>query len=166
MWSAIAAHYRGNAWVAGYDLLNEPTGAPNDQAVITALKNLYTAVRAADPDHLIFMEGTWNHWNWGMLPNPASVGWTNVVYEMHEYQWSNQTVSGVEAGADTQVNDFNNHKSYSVPAYIGEFNAFGTGTPAWQYVVNAFNNAGMSWSSWSYKATHGSQPGQLGPLRS
>ena len=26
MWSAIAAHYRGNAWVAGYDLLNEPTG--------------------------------------------------------------------------------------------------------------------------------------------
>ena len=115
MWSAIAAHYRGNAWVAGYDLLNEPTGAPNDPAVTNALKSLYTAVRAVDPDHMIFMEGTWNHWNWNMLPNPASVGWTNVVYEMHEYQY-NTTDANVQKGADNQVTDFNNHKSsYGVP---------------------------------------------------
>ncbi len=159
MWSAIAAHYRGNAWIAGYDLLNEPTGTPNDQAVINSLKSLYTTVRAADPDHMIFMEGTWNHWNWDMLPNPASVGWTNVVYEMHEYQY-NTTSANVQKGADNQVTDFNNHRaSYGVPCYIGEFNAFGSSaadTPTWQHVVSDFNNAGMSWSSWSYKATHGS----------
>ena len=155
MWTAIAAHYRGNPWIAGYDLLNEPSGAPSNQAVITQLGNLYNAVRAVDPSHIIFMEGTWGNWDWGMLPNPSSAGWTNVVYEMHEYQWSNETIAGVEAGADNQVIDYNNHLSYNVPAYIGEFNAFGTGTPAWQYVINDFNNAGMSWSVWSYKATHG-----------
>ena len=163
MWSAIAAHYNGNAWVAGYDLLNEPSGAPNNAAVITALNGLYSTVRAADSNHIIFMEGTFGStWGWGNLPNPSSEGWTNVVYEMHEYQWNNETVAGVEQGAANQVSDFNNHASYNVPAYIGEFNAFGTGTAAWQTVVNDFNNANMSWSSWSYKATHGAAPDSWG----
>ena len=154
MWSAIAAHYRGNAWVAGYDLLNEPTGTPSNAAVLTALKSLYTAVRAADPDHMIFMEGTWGNWNWDMLPSPSSVGWTNVVYEMHEYQY-NTTDANVQKGADNQVSDFDNHKSsYGVPCYIGEFNDFNYGD-AWAHSVGVFNGDGMSWSSWSYKATHG-----------
>jgi autotransporter-associated beta strand protein len=153
MWSAIAAHYNGNAWVAGYDLLNEPTGAPSNQAVVTQLSSLYTAVRAADPYHIIFMEGTGGSTGWEQLPNPSSVGWTNVVYEMHEYERTNPTASSVKAGADSQVADFTNNKSYNVPAYIGEFNALGTGNPVWQYMVSDFNNAGMNWSAWTYKTT-------------
>jgi hypothetical protein len=34
------------------------------------------------------MERAYGSWNWSMLPNPAQFGWTNVVYEMHEYQWA------------------------------------------------------------------------------
>ena len=155
MWSAIAAHYRGNAWVAGYDLLNEPSGAPSNQAVVTQLDNLYTAVRAVDPDHMIFMEGTFgNPWGWKELPSPSSQGWTNVVYEMHEYQY-NTTDANVQKGADNQVSDFNSHKaSDGVPCYIGEFNDFNY-ADAWTHSVSVFNANGMSWSSWSYKATHG-----------
>ena len=156
MWSAIAAHYKGNPGVAAYDLLNEPSGVSSTSTVWPVLNTLYQAVRAADPDHIVIMEGTFGNWNWSMLPSPAMYSWTNVVYEMHEYQWSNETVGGVESGAANQVTDFNNHKSWNVPAYIGEFNAFGTGTPAWQVVVNDFNGDKMNWSSWSYKATHGS----------
>lgn len=156
MWSAIAAHFKGNAGVAAYDLLNEPSGVSSTSTVWPVLNTLYQAVRAADPDHIVIMEGTFGNWNWSMLPSPGTYGWTNVVYEMHEYQWSNETASGVESGAANQVTDFNNHKSWNVPAYIGEFNAFGTGTPAWQVVVNDFNNDKMNWSAWSYKATHGS----------
>lgn len=33
MWWQIANHYKGNATVAGYDLINEPIGAPNSSAV-------------------------------------------------------------------------------------------------------------------------------------
>jgi endoglucanase len=162
MWSAIAAHYNGNAWIAGYDLLNEPSGAPSNDAVITQLENLYTTVRAADPTHIIFMEGTFgNPWGWGSLPDPASEGWTNVVYEMHEYQYAG-TVAAVETGAENQVIDFNNHKSWNVPDYIGEFNAFGTGTSTWQDVVDDFNDDNISWSSWSYKAIHGAAPDSWG----
>jgi endoglucanase len=69
-------------------------------------------VRSADPNHIVIMEGTWGSWNWSMLPPPSQYGWTNVVYEMHEYQY-NQSESVVEQGSTNQVNDFNNHASYN-----------------------------------------------------
>jgi aryl-phospho-beta-D-glucosidase BglC (GH1 family) len=161
MWWQIANHYKGNATVAGYDLLNEPTGAPNNSDVINAYVSLYNSVRSADPSHIIFIEGTWGNWDWSMLPSPSSEGWTNVVYEMHEYQY-NGTEAQVEQGSTNQVNDFHNHSSYNVPGYIGEFNDFGYGASAWNFSLNAYNGAGLSWSMWSYKATHGLNPDSWG----
>ena len=163
LWQTIAAHFAGNPAVAGYDLMNEPMGAPNRSAVWSAYDTLYRAIRVVDPDHIIIMEGTYGSWNWSMLPNPATYGWTNVVYEMHEYQWgSTSNPSGVMAGIDNQVNDFRNHHSWNVPAYIGEFNAFGTGTATWKYAAQRFNTDDMSWSVWSYKAIHGAPPDSWG----
>jgi endoglucanase len=161
MWWQIASHYKGNATVAGYDLINEPTGAPNNQAVWTAYNNLYNSVRSADPGHMIFMEGAFNQWNWSMLPPPSQYGWTNVVYQMHEYQF-NGSQAQVEAGSTNQVNDFKNHSSWNVPGYIGEFNDFGYGSSAWQFSLNAYNNGGLSWTMWAHKATHGLNPDSWG----
>jgi aryl-phospho-beta-D-glucosidase BglC (GH1 family) len=161
MWWEIANHYKGNATVAGYDLLNEPTGAPSNSAVISAYQSLYSSVRSADPSHIIFIEGTWGNWDWSMLPNPSTEGWTNVVYEMHEYQY-NGTEAQVEQGSTNQVNDFYSHSNYNVPGYIGEFNDFGYGAAAWQFSTNAYNAAGLSWTMWSYKATHGLNPDSWG----
>ena len=161
MWWEIANHYNGNPTVAGYDLINEPTGAPNNQAVINAQNDLYQTVRSADPNHIVIMEGTWGSWNWSMLPSPTQYGWTNVVYEMHEYQY-NQSEAVVEQGSTNQVNDFNNHASYNVPGYVGEFNDFGYGAGAWQFSTNAYNNAGLSWTMWAYKATDGLIPDSWG----
>jgi endoglucanase len=161
MWWEIANHYNGNPTVAGYDLLNEPTGAPNNQAVINAQNDLYQSVRSADPNHIVIMEGTWGNWDWSMLPAPSQYGWTNVVYEMHEYQY-NQSEAVVEQGSTNQVNDFNNHASYDVPGYIGEFNDFAYGAGAWQFSTNAYNNAGLAWTMWAYKATDGLIPDSWG----
>jgi len=163
LWQTIAAHFEGNPAVAGYDLMNEPMGAPSTLAVWRAYDTLYQAIRTVDPDHIIFMEGTFGNWNWSMLPNPAAFGWTNVVYEMHEYQWnSTSDPNGVKAGIDNQVRDFKNHRSWNVPAYIGEFNVFGTGSPTWKYAIQQFNANDMSWSVWSYKAIHGAPPDSWG----
>ena len=161
MWWEIASHYNGNPTVAGYDLINEPTGAPNNQAVINAQNELYQSVRSADPNHIVIMEGTWGNWDWSMLPAPSTYGWTNVVYEMHEYQY-NQSEAVVEGGSTNQVNDFNNHASYDVPGYIGEFNDFAYGAGAWQFSTNAYNNAGLAWTMWAYKATDGLIPDSWG----
>ena len=162
MWWQIANHYKGNPTIAGYDLLNEPTGAGNNnQAVINAQNSLYQTVRSADPDHIVIMEGTWGSWDWNMLPSPSQYGWTNVVYEMHEYQY-NKSQAIVQQGSTNQVDDFNNHASYNVPGYIGEFNDFGYGAGTWQFTTNAWNNAGLSWTMWAYKATDGLIPDSWG----
>ena len=161
LWWQIANHYKGVSTVAGYDLINEPTGAPNAQAVWNAYNSLYQSVRSADPDHMIFLEGAFGSWNWSMLPAPSTYGWTNVVYEMHEYQY-NSTPAQVEQGSTNQVNDFNNHASWNVPGYIGEFNDFGFGPSVWAFSQNAYSNAGLSWTMWSYKATHGLVPDSWG----
>jgi endoglucanase len=162
MWRQIANHFKGNPTIAGYDLINEPIGTPSNDAAVNAQDSLYKTVRSADPDHMVFMEGTWGSWNWSMLPPPSQHGWTNVVYEMHEYQYANSGSAGVEAGADRQVADFNAHASWNVPGFIGEFNDFGNDAATWQYTVDAYNKAGLSWTMWSYKATHGLLPDSWG----
>jgi endoglucanase len=161
MWWEIANHYNGNPTVAGYDLINEPTGAPSNTAVINAYVSLYNSVRSADANHMIFIEGTWGNWDWSMLPSPASEGWTNVVYEMHEYQY-NGSESQVEQGSTNQVNDFNNHSSYDCPGYIGEFNDMYNVSSVWNFSVDAYNAAGLSWTMWAYKSTNALNPSNWG----
>lgn len=150
----IAAHYTGNPNVAAYDLLNEPMNAPGNQAAVDAQNSIFNAVRSQDPTHICIFEGTFGSWNWDMLPPPSTFGWTNVIYEMHEYQWSG-TASAVENGAVNQVNQFKNHASWNVPGYIGEFNDFANGTDVWQFTANQYNNNNLSWTVWAYKSTKG-----------
>jgi len=83
------------------------------------------------------------------------------MYEMHEYQWNDTSnPAGVEAGTNNQVSDFQNHASYDVPDYVGEFNDFGTGSSTWQYTLEQYDNNNISWSFWSYKATAGTASSQ------
>jgi len=161
MWWQIANHFKGNPTVAGYDLINEPVGTPSSDTVLNLYNQLYQSIRSVDPSHMIIMEGTWGNWNWSMLPNPNVFGWTNVAYQMHEYQF-NGSQAQVQQGSTNQVNDFNNHASYNVPGYVGEFNDFGFGAGTWQFTTNAWNAAGLSWSMWSYKATQGLIPSSWG----
>jgi len=72
LWWQIANHYNGNATVAGYDLINEPTGAPNSNAVWTLYNSLYNSIRSVDTAHTIYMEGAYGSWNWSMLPSPST----------------------------------------------------------------------------------------------
>ena len=162
MWSQIAAHYRGTPAVAGYDLINEPDGTTSTADVWPAYASLYTTVRSVDPAHMVIMEGTFGNWDWDMLPSPSTYGWTNIVYSMHEYVWNNITVSNVEAGSDGQVADFYSHQSWSVPDYVGEWNDMGQGAACYDYSINDYNQAGISWSMWAYKATAGTVPNGWG----
>jgi hypothetical protein len=110
---------------------------------------------------MIIMEGTFDSWDWSMLPNPATYGWTDVAYEMHEYEYGGDTAK-VEQGSQNQVNDFNNHKSWNVPDYIGEFNDMANGAACWDYSLNLYDSNGINWTMWSYKATQGLLPNNWG----
>jgi aryl-phospho-beta-D-glucosidase BglC (GH1 family) len=150
LWEAIAAHYRGQPGVAGYDLINEPNGASSDQERWALQDRFYKAIRTIDADHMIFIEAIWWLVN---LPQPSQFGWTNVVYECHHYDWDHQTdVAAQKAGADAKVTDFTSHASYGVPFYLGEFNFFGL-PDAWKYGIEQWDHAGISWTTWSYRAS-------------
>ena len=153
LWKLVAGHYRGNPAVAGYDTLNEP----GEKAGTTTTRHwefynqMYNAIRSVDPDHIVIMESCWGT---GNLPNPSTYGWTNVVYEYHNYPWGNETdekLDALKSSVDSFVNSVNN-ANYGVPTFVGEFTCFEAWN-AWAYWPEKFNQAGYHYTSWTYK-TH------------
>jgi len=164
LWQRIAEHYRGNTAVAGYDLINEPApprGTPKD-AVWGIYDRLYRAIRAVDPEHMIFIEDTFGSWSLDMLPSPRQFGWANVVYESHVYPWQRnhpgmpQPDAAVEA-ASRAIRDLAEHAVWDVPGYIGEFNGLNAMPGAFAAMVRAFDTARMSWTAWTYKSSDNGQ---------
>lgn len=103
LWGLVAEHFAGNTNVAGYDLLNEPGGA-SGSTQWDYYDVLYDAVRAADPDHMIFIEAVWEGYD---LPSPSQYDWTNVVYEYHHYNWEGNNQSNKSF---TGSNGFSAHR--------------------------------------------------------
>jgi aryl-phospho-beta-D-glucosidase BglC (GH1 family) len=163
LWQRIAQRYVGNPAVAGYDILNEPVGAPNRWGLMNVYNRLYQKIRAVDPDHVIFMEACWSGWDWGndgtwkfihwemgVLQPPGDRGWTNVVYSLHQYDSGRGSI-------DNRVQDYLSKLSWNVPCHIGEFNTFGD-NDAFIYAVDQFNSNDISWNMWSYKAVREYRP--------
>ena len=160
LWALVAEHFAGESNVAGYDLLNEPTRA-SGATQWDYYDVLYKAVREADPDHMIFIEATWEPNN---LPSPEDYGWENVVYEYHHYNWDYNDQSNKSFYTFKKLLG-NTHK---VPSLIGEFNAWGdsrrstgkrdqTDLEANAGVLEFYNGEGWHWTTWTYKV--------VGPLR-
>ena len=154
LWALVAEHFAGESNVAGYDLLNEPTRA-SGATQWDYYDVLYKAVREADPDHMIFIEATWEPNN---LPSPEDYGWENVVYEYHHYNWDYNNQSNKSFYTFKKLLG-NTHK---VPVLIGEFNAWGdsrrstgkrdqTDLEANAGVLEFYNGEGWHWTTWTYK---------------
>lgn len=169
-WREMAKHYKNNPWVVGYDLLNEPFGAPTPQVLADLYDRLYDVIRAEDANHLIVMEGIWD---WDTLPSPAAYNWQNVMYEFHYYcpripepQDQDDPVpvlgqtcadygspafrlSFQEAFIQSKITT-SLQNTYNVPALIGEFSAY-EHKSVWELYTQTFNAQKWSWTSWSYK---------------
>ncbi len=162
IWRKIAEHYQGNPAVAAYDLLNEPSDAPSLGALWTVYDRIFREIRQVDPDHMITVEGCINtrigkqdiHWGWEALPHPDFFGWKNIIYQMHHYEWDWNDAAKQRKGVDFQVSEWKKANSLGVPMLMGEFNLMAS-EDAWHYALEQFNSAGVSWTFWSYKATHG-----------
>ena len=80
LWEQLAAHYRGNAWVAGYNPINEPCD-PEHHRLPAFYDRIERAVRAVDPDHILWLDGNTFAMEWKgferILPN--------CVYALHDY---------------------------------------------------------------------------------
>lgn len=154
MWTKLASRYKGNPVVAAYDIMNEPQNnngysganawAPGSADALSrtysVYDQMYKVIRAVDPDHVVSMEAIWDR---SCVPDPATYGWKNLMYQMHVYDTSTSSI-------DQRVSDLQYFKSqYGVAAYAGEFNC----EPNEEYAMTKFNNAGINWSTWAYKGS-------------
>lgn len=160
LWYRIAQRYRGNPVVAGYDLLNEPfctyrytTSIPENELhsmLWDIYNNAYNVIRSVDPDHVIIMEAVWDPWD---LPDPSVYGWTNVMYQYHNYYYGDyDNANGQQVASLQNKVNLILSQNYNVPSMMGEFNLFNN-LSAWQQGLQILNNSGLSWTMWTYKVT-------------
>ncbi len=97
-WAHVAAYFRGNPDVLGYELLNEPfpgtiwetcllpvIGCPAADARITALyRKVDAAIRAVDPSTLVWYEPN-GLFGLGAVTDLGSIGDPNAGFAFHDY---------------------------------------------------------------------------------
>lgn len=143
VWRRLAAHYRNEPIVLGYDLLNEPIPHfPQLQQYNKDLEPMYrkivAAVRQVDRNHVVILGGAQWDTNFKVFGQPFDA---NAMYTFHKY-WSATDVSVIQ-----QYIDFRD--KYHVPIWLGES---GENKDEW---IAAFtktleaNHAG--WCFWPYK---------------
>jgi len=143
IWKRIAAHYRDNPAILGYDLLNEPIPHfPQLQKYNPALEPLFrritAAVRSVDPNHIIILGGAQWDSNFKVFGAPFD---KNVVYTFHKY-WTAPTKEVIQ-----EYLDFRDR--YQAPIWLGES---GENTDEWiQKFTRVLEENQIGWAFWPYK---------------
>lgn len=149
LWSVIAARYKDNPVVAAYDIMNEPQNnsgyegehsydpwqSESWEMTNQIYDHMIKAIREIDSRHVITVEGIWRVSN---LPDPATVGWENVMYQTHLYDDDANFEIQTQAMADTVA-------KYGVAGYIGEFQNLNG--------IEMCQVRNLNWTTWTYKGT-------------
>lgn len=162
IWTKVAEHYAGNPVIAGYDVLNEPyceyryttSRSANElhEILWDVYDRAYEAIRAVDPDHMVIFEAVWDPSD---LPNPEDMGWENVMYEYHNYMYGDYSnLNGEQISSMKKKLGLIKAANYNVPSYMGEFCYFDS-LEAWDEGLALLNEAGIHWTTWTYKTTSG-----------
>lgn len=148
-WVRVAARYRDEPAVAGYDLINEQVAAPNDE-LVALYDRIYKAIRAVDDRHVIILQDGLHGLH--RLPHPSRMGWSNVMYSFHYYPQTE--LDGVQADGRTFLK-YNRVALYGgVPLLAGEFNTMDIrhgGADSFRRYADAFDYFGWPWTFWTFK---------------
>ena len=157
IWRAIAEHYKGNVWVAGYNLMNEPAD-PTGQVVGPVYERLMNAVREIDPDHIVYLDGNTYSTDFSMFGEPAP----NTVYTLHDYVAAGLGRSPVYE-KQIAVDKFLERSAYArrtgTPLLVGEFAPIYQNDESVDVLrrqilddqLDIYREHGVSWTSWMYK---------------
>ena len=143
IWKRIAEHYRNDATVLGYDLLNEPIPHyPRLQIYNSKLepvyKKLVAAVRNVDTHHVVILGGAQWDTNFSVFGAPFD---KNMMYTFHKY-WMPPVEDAVKPYVEFRA-------KYNVPIWMGES---GENTDEWIGQFRALlDKDEISWTFWPYK---------------
>jgi endoglucanase len=144
LWKALAAHYRDEAAILGYDLLNEPISPYSDEIYLNPrLEPLYreivAAIRGVDTHHLVLLAGGQWSTSFAMFGRPFDA---NAVYTYHKF-WAKPTRDALQSYLN-----FSNR--WNVPILIGETGEFNdTWNESFRELHERF---GIGWVFWPYKS--------------
>ncbi len=145
IWSALAARYRNSETVAGYDLINEPD-APNAAALLDIYRRLIEAIRVADPQHIIWLEG--NMLGAVLAIFTAPMG-ENIGYSSHIYIYFGDYRAQQLRGASALSARLN------APVWVGEFGEDDAATTATTVAMMDKTDAVIGWAFWTWKRAPG-----------
>ena len=157
LWENLAEHYRGNPWIAGYNLLNEP--ADESRTVVGPFyRRLVAAIRAIDPDHTVFLDGNTYATEFDVFDEPFD----NAVYTLHDYVPAGLGRSPVYSREEAEQKFLERSayaRSTGTPILVGEFGPIYSGEEtkdAGLRVILAdqldlYQRHRASWSLWMYK---------------
>jgi endoglucanase len=143
IWRRLAAHYRNETIVLGYDLLNEPIPHfPQLQQYNKDLEPLYreivAAVRQVDKNHVVILGGAQWDSNFKVFGQPFD---SNVMYTFHKY-WTAPDVSVIQPYLEFR-------EKYHVPIWLGES---GENKDEWIAAFTKTLEANkVGWCFWPYK---------------
>jgi hypothetical protein len=166
LWEELARRYRDNPWVAGYNPVNEP-GDARGETIWPFYQRLYEAVRAIDPDHILFLDGNRFSTEFGIF---AEI-WPNTVYTCHDYALPGFADGGDYPGVsrgefvdrDAVERQFLTRTEFmretETPVWVGEFGPVYTGDERRDEMrhrlladqLEIYAEHGASWSLWTYK---------------
>lgn len=166
LWEAIADRYKGNPWIAGYNPMNEP-GDVSAELILPFYRRLYQAMRAVDPDHILFLEGNRYSTEFHMFTET----WPHVVYTVHDYALPGFVNGGPYPGhtqgqfvdkavlEETFLRRTEFMRRTNTPIWVGEFGPVYVGDPAadaMRYQVlrdqlEIYRRYQANWAIWTYK---------------
>ena len=84
LWEQLAAHYKDNRWIAGYNPLNEPA-EPKHIRLVEYYNRLYDAIRSIDAHHTLFLDGNTFASDFTHFSDEYVKKWKNTSYSIHDY---------------------------------------------------------------------------------
>lgn len=151
LWKKLAARYKDEEWIGGYDIINEPNWGfenhekdPNglNEKKNIPLKKLMVditkAIRSVDKNHIIIIEGN----GWGNNYNGILPPWDkNMVLSFHKY-WNKNDLPSIR-------NILEARDRYNVPVWLGET---GENSNVWfTEAIHLLESNNIGWAWWPLK---------------
>ncbi len=144
LWRALAAHYRDEPAILGYDLLNEPISPYSDEDYLNPrlepfYRDIVAAIRSVDPNHAVLLAGAQWSTSFAVFGRPFDA---NAVYTYHKF-WARPTRDALQPYLN-----FSNR--WKVPLLIGETGEY---NDDWNARFRRLHEQfGIGWVFWPYKS--------------
>jgi endoglucanase len=143
LWQKLAARYRDDPTILGYDLLNEPISPFSNPRYLNPrlepfYRDLVAAIRSVDPNHMVLLGGGDWDTSFAVFGRPFD---PNAAYTYHKF-WFDPKRAAVE-----EYVNFSNR--WNVPVILGETGEYNDG---WNVKARKLQErCGIGWIFWTYK---------------